>query len=179
YFVNGLDGTFLGEGFAVSGDGTRAYGMSPVSDGRPGNWPFMITNPGASQTIVELPTFPDTGGSVTNGVVYGASMDGQYASGMNYRGTEKAVLWDTVNMTITDLTDYFSGQGMLGNFTRLSRAYSVAADGSGNIWVTGQGVWTPDGGATNYTRGFVALIPEPSTMLFLGLGGLALLRRRH
>ncbi|MBI4578915.1 MAG: hypothetical protein HY718_04380, partial [Planctomycetes bacterium] len=87
YFVNGLDGTFLGEGFAVSGDGTRAYGMSPVSDGRPGNWPSMITNPGGSQTIAELPTFGDTGGSTTNGVVYGASMDGQYASGMNYRGT--------------------------------------------------------------------------------------------
>lgn len=139
----------------------------------------MVTNPGASQTIVELPTFADTAGSTSNGLVYGSSQTGDFAVGMNYRGTEKAVLWDTAGMTITDLTEYFAAKGMLGNFSRLSRAYGVAEDGTGGLWITGQGVWSADGGVTNYTRGFVAWVPEPASMILLALGSLLVIRRRR
>ncbi len=159
YFVQGLAGNNLGEGFGVSLDGTKVVGTSPVTGGRPGNWPYIITNPGAGQTINELPTYPDTAGSVTNGVAYHVSASGTYACGMNYRGLEKAVLWnlsdpDPANWTIIDLTEYFNAAGQLGNFTRLSRAYSVGVDGNGNAWVTGIG------NTAAGTRGFSALVPS-------------------
>jgi hypothetical protein len=150
---NGLDGTTAGEIWAISSDGTRIFGRSPVSDGRAGTWPYMYDG----TTIVELPTYPDTAGSTSNAVPYGASTDGRYVVGMNYRGTEKAVLWDTQPLGIPmDLTVYFSSLGMLGNFTRLSRAYSVGVATNGDVCIAGEGAWTPDGGTTFYTRGFVA-----------------------
>jgi hypothetical protein len=44
--------------------------------------------------------------------------------------------------------------------------------------VTGQGIWSPDGGTTLYTRAFVMnVVPEPGTTLLLGLGGLLFLFR--
>jgi hypothetical protein len=178
YFM-GLAGDYFGQAWAINDAGDKVFGMSPVSDGRTGNWPYMVTNPGASQTIVELPTFADTAGSTSNGLVYGSSQTGDFAVGMNYRGTEKAVLWDTAGMTITDLTEYFAAKGMLGNFSRLSRAYGVAEDGTGGLWITGQGVWSADGGVTNYTRGFVAWVPEPASMILLALGSLLVIRRRR
>lgn len=174
-FLNGLAGTELGQAWAVSQDGTKVFGMSPVSGGRTGNWPFRMTvsvTPKVDdptdfdivQTgIEELPTYPDTAGSTTNAVPYGASADGDWACGMNYRGQERAVLWDLrdptpANWKVYDLTAYFGALGQatqtdaLGPFTRLSRAKAVAVDGT-KVVVVGIGV-TASG-----TRGFVATIP--------------------
>lgn len=171
-YFNGLNGTIQGEAFGVSGDGNMVFGLSPVSDGRTGNWPYMFNR--TTSAIVELPHYADTAGSVTNGVAYGATFDGRYAVGMNYRGSEKAVLWDTVNGTVTDLTDFAIANGILGDFTgNLRRAYSIGLDELGQPVITGMGV-----NSAGLTRGFVMTIPEPSTMLFLALGGLALIRRR-
>lgn len=165
-YLNGLNGTTEGQAWAISGDGNRIFGTSPVNGGRTGTWPYMAvapfgvtSSPGTappSAALYELPTFPTTGGSVTNAVVYRASYDGRYAVGMDYLHIEQAVVWDTVNSTITNLTDYFSSRGLLGNFTYLSRAYGVTVDGAGELWITGNGRYN-DGG-TVYTRGFVARI---------------------
>lgn len=174
-FLNGLAGTELGQAWAVSQDGTKVFGMSPVSGGRTGNWPFRMTvsvTPKVDdptdfdivQTgIEELPTYPDTTGSTTNAVPYGVSEDGTFAAGMNYRGQERAVLWDLrdsnpANWKIYDLTAYFGALGQatqtnaLGPFTRLTRAKAVAVDDT-KVVVVGIGA-TAAG-----TRAFVATIP--------------------
>jgi hypothetical protein len=175
-----LNGT-AGEAWAISADAMKVFGRSTVTDGRTGTYPFMNTglvpgtNPGAA---VELPGLPGASGYTSNGLAYGASADGKYAVGMSYPGVEKAVLWDTQAMTILDLTAHLDGLGLLDGFTRLSRAYSVFDAGNGFTLITGQGVWSPDGGVTTYTRGFVAMVPEPSTLALLVLG-LPLLRRRR
>jgi hypothetical protein len=95
----------------------------------------------------ELPTFADTSGSSTNGIVYGLSPAGDYAVGMNYRGMEKAVLWDVSdadpgNWEIIDLTEYADANGVLGKFTyNLRRAYAVTVnEDNGDVLVTGRGV---------------------------------------
>ena len=112
---NGLNGTTAGAAYAISTNGTVIFGQSPVSGGRPGSWGYKAvvssTSPGVLQSINELPSFADTvgtGGSAS--LPYGCTPDGKYAVGMSYRGTEKAVLWDThdasaTNWTVTDLTD--------------------------------------------------------------------------
>lgn len=172
YFVNGLAGDLRGEAWAVSGDGNKVFGMSPVTDGRAGNWPYMRDM--VAGTIVELATAANTAGSVTNGIVYGASADGRYAVGMNYRGMEKAVLWDTQTGSIVDLTKFAAANGILGDFTgNLRRAYSVGVNVDGAPVVTGTGV------TANGTRGWVMVVPEPATLTFLAIGGLALIRRRR
>ncbi|MEP0841420.1 MAG: hypothetical protein HRF43_01760 [Phycisphaerae bacterium] len=157
-FFKGLKaGTSDGEAWSISLDGTKIGGMAVVDGGRSGQWPYRYDVP--TDTIVELPTYPDTGGSTTNGIVYGLSADGSFASGQNFRGQERAVLWDLrdadpANWKVYDLTSYFAASGQLGNFTRLSRGYNVGVDTeNGNVVVTGTGA-TAAG-----TRGFVAMIP--------------------
>ena len=123
---NGLNGTTAGAAFAISTNGTVIFGQSPVSDGRPGSWPYkaVVTSasPGVLQSITELPAFADTvGTSGSAGVPYGCTADGKYAVGMSYRGAEKAVLWDThdasaTNWTVTDLTDLALAKGATGDF---------------------------------------------------------------
>lgn len=177
-FLNGLAGNTFGQAWAVSQDGQvdgdgivqKVFGMSPVSDGRTGNWPYVmwvkvtpqVADPTAyditQNAIQEMPTYPDTTGSVTNAVPYGASADGNWAVGMNYRGQELAVLWDVrdptpANWKVYDLTAYFGASDLLGDFTRLSRAFAVAVDAN-NVVVTGRGYTT-----AGATLAFVATIP--------------------
>jgi hypothetical protein len=103
---------------------------------------------------------------------------------MDYRGTEKAVFWDTrdanpLNWTITDLTQLASDLNILDGFTRLSRAYSIGLeDGTMSPVITGVGDWTD--GVNSYSRAWVMVIPEPTAGALLGVGllGLLALRRR-
>ena len=96
---------------------------------------FNTTFPGAATqlSINPLPNYPDAAGSANLAIPYGCTADGKYAVGMNYRGTEKAVLWDThdasaTNWTVTDLTDLAVAGGNLNIFSRLTRAYSVGTN---------------------------------------------------
>lgn len=171
-FFNGLDGTVKGEAWSISNDGSKIFGYSPVLGGRTGNWPYMLDT--ATNAIVELPTLAGTAGSVTNGVVYGTSADGRWAVGMNYVGMEKAVLWDTVNGTVLDLTNFAAITGILGDMTgNLRRAYSVGVNADGYPVVAGYGVNSALSG-----RAWVMTVPEPTTLIFLALGALGILRRR-
>ncbi len=165
FYFNGLAGDGSGEAFSVSADGNTVFGRSPNTVGGLDLYGYKVVNPGGSQTLTALPEFPDTGGSTSRCVPYGCTPDGRYASGMNFRGTEKAVLWDTgdpnpANWTVTDLTDQATAEGILGGFTRLSRGYSVGTNSAGYPVITGIGAYF-DGVAT-YTRGYVMVV-SPAT----------------
>lgn len=169
----GLDGTLRGEVWAVNADGTQLFGISPVSDGRAGNWPFKMVisgvHPNVTQvSINELPTYPDTAGSTSNGLPYGASADGTFACGMNYRGQERAVLWDLrdaepANWKVYDLTSYLAASGNLGSFSRLNRAHTVAVNAN-DVVVAGIGVLSTTGKTTGWClRIPLADLPFPDT----------------
>jgi len=181
YFA-GLAGNNVGQAFSVSGDGSTIYGMSPIVVGGTVNYPYKATFSGTTESsISQLPIYSDSAGSVNLAVPYGCTSDGLFAVGMNYRGIEKAVLWLTKpdNTQCIDLTEYAQNNGILGSWTRLTRGYSVGEsfDEFGNEYavITGIGV---NGGVT---RGFVmsVMIPEPSTLSLLALGGLAMLAQRR
>jgi len=179
---DGLAGTTEGEAFCISADGNKIFGHSPVADySRLGNWGYkaiVTSDLNSLQRIDELPTYPDTSGSTSLVVPYGCSADGRYAVGMNYRGQEKAALWDTgdsdpSNWTVVDLTDLATDEGILGNFVRLTRAYSVGVNASGNPVITGVGVYFD--GAANNTRAFVMEVgqtpaPRPRIASITGVG---------
>jgi hypothetical protein len=168
-FLIGLAGSDSGEAHSISADGNTVFGRSKtVSD--PNNYYAFKTTfsggaggiNGTTQGSVDaLPEYSDTAGSVTRAVPYGCTADGLYAVGMNYRGQERAVVWDTSNpnpaiWTVLDLTDLAKYNGFLGDFTlNLRRAYSAGTNGSGDLVVTGLGV---NSGVT--TRGFVMTIPK-------------------
>lgn len=165
-FFSGLTaGSTAGEALAISAEGTIVFGQSPVSDGRAGSWGYkawLTTNSPASVVrIAELPNFPDTtgaGGSAA--AAFGCTRDGRHAVGSSYRGIERAVLWDTTDSnparwTVLDLTQLAAANGLLGIFTRLSRAYSIGTNAAGEFVVAGVGT---DG--VN-TRGFVMRVFPP------------------
>ena len=162
---NGLNGTTAGAAYAISTNGTAIFGQSPVSGGRPGNWGYKAAvssaSPGVFQSITELPSFPETVGTAGSASLpYGCTGDGKYAVGMSYRGTEKAVLWDThdasaTNWTVVDLTDLALAKGALGIFSRLARAYSVGTNGTGNLVVAGMGL---DTNSPANTRAFLMTV---------------------
>jgi len=161
--INTLNGT-AGAARGISADATHVVGFGTVTDGRTGSYPWLNKGliPGVSGgTAVELPVLAGASGYATNGVAYCVSQTGDWIGGMNYPGVERAVLWDARDegaISVIDLTQFFADAGQLGDFTRLSRAYGVYDAGGGTVWVTGEGVWSPDGGITTYTRGFVAMI---------------------
>lgn len=181
-FTAGLDGTNVGSLWDIADDGSYAGGMSPVSDAsaRPGEFPYIRKM--SDGTVTELPNLGGGAYGGTNGIVYGMSPDGKYAVGMDHTtGVELAVLWDLNdlnNITVTDLTAYATSQGILGAFTgNLRRAYAMGINGSGERVITGVG-YASSIEASGWS-GFVLTIPEPATLAFLALGGLAMLRRRR
>ena len=190
----GLDGSISGQAYSVSADGTVIFGISPkgVATGITnfGYKAVFDTNfPGTATQLstAQLPNFPDVTGSPTNAtgtvnlaVPYGCTPDGKLAVGMNYRGIEKAVFWntsdaDTNKWTVTDLTDLAQANGILGEFTRLSRAYSIGTNTLGEKVVVGVGV---DTNSPANTRAFVmkftaippALAPARITSILPGSG---------
>lgn len=162
-----LDGTTNGEPFAISADGTRIFGQSPVPGGRPGNWGYKavfaptMPGPATQLSIHELPSFPDTSGANGNAATpWGCTPDGLYVVGMSYRGAETAVLWDTsdpdpAKWTVLDLMQYAAAEDIGGAFTRLSRAYSIGVSATGDLVITGIGI------AGEVTRAFLMTVPTP------------------
>jgi hypothetical protein len=174
---NSLDGTVVGECFSVSADGNKIFGRSPTP--ADSNWhgykAFVTSATNSLQVIRQLPDFSDTGGSTRLATPYGCSLDGRYAVGMNYRGAEKAVLWDTgdanpANWTVVDLTERAAAEGILGDFTVLYRAFSVGTNSTGNPVITGVGTYNDGSGPVN--RAFVMVVgtPRPVITSITGVG---------
>ena len=193
WYFTGLDYDTYGQAFSISADGTVVFGIShAIDDGGVANWgykavlsadvPAVDGSTESPLSIDKLPNFADTVVAGSKAYPYGCTADGNYAVGMNNRdvGGEKAVLWDTSdsdtnNWTVTDLTELASSEGALGNFTRLSRAYSVGRKGNGDFVICGIGDYTSDAGPT--TRAYVMTIssgtapaPQPVITSITGAG---------
>ena len=170
WYFKGLDGTTAGQAYAVSADGTIIFGLSPKGAATGStNYGYKVvfngTFPGAATQLStnSLPNFPDIAGSTNVAVPYGCTADGKYAVGMNYRGLEKAVLWDTsdpnpAKWTLVDLTDLAAANGILDGFARLTRAYSVGMNGAGALVIAGAGL---DTNSPANGRAFVMTVAPP------------------
>lgn len=191
YYFRGLSTTNLeqGEALDISEDGLAVAGWSPVgaSTTNSNAYKAQFSFSGTSYSWVRTDMLPETGletGSTTRTVAYAISPDGRYLAGGSYQGVWHAMLWDTADpdpskWTYLDLWNFAQAKGIMDGFTRLERVWSVGLQpGTGYPVVTGTGVWSPDGGATTYSRGFVMVVPEPATVGLLLLG-LPLLRRRR
>jgi hypothetical protein len=166
----GLDSTTAGQAFSVSADGTIIFGLSPkgaatgsTNYGYKAVFNATMPGPATQLSTNPLPNFPDTAGSTNLAVPYGCTPDGKYAVGMNCRGSEKAVLWDTSNpnsarWTIVDLTDVAAANGILNGFSRLSRAYSVGTNAAGALVIAGVG---RDINSPANTRAFLMTVSPP------------------
>ena len=170
----GLDGTTAGQGFCVSANGTTLFGISPLVVGGATNnhgykavFDATFPGPATQLSLAQLPNFSDTTGSVNLAIPYGCTADGRFAVGMNYRGVEKAVLWDTSNTnvtkwSVTDLTEVAVATGSQGIFARLARAYSVGTNAAGNLVIAGVGV---DTNTPANTRAFLMSISPPQAVV--------------
>jgi len=162
WFFNGLNGTTDGQAFSISLDGNSIFGQSPLTVGGTNMHGYKATVTSAMnslQSVDPLPNFSDTAGSSSLAVPYGCSADGQYAVGMNYRGKETAVLWDTshsnpANWTVNDLHALAAANGTADIFVELTRAFSVGTTPDGDPVITGYGT---DGAAR---RAFLMTVPR-------------------
>jgi len=181
----GLDGTLEGAAWAITPDGNTIFGHSPITNGSPryGYKVLATADVESAYGIARLPDFPDVvrkPGTTWAVTPFGCNPDGRYAVGTCYRGAEKgerAVLWDTGdadanNWVALDLTDLAASEGVLGNFTKLERAYSVGVNADGHPVVTGYGRYAD--GADTRNRAFVLVVapvpPRPQITAITGAG---------
>ncbi len=159
---------------AVSGDGSRMVGRSGGA-----GWGACYWD--SPTSIVQIPL-----GSITAdyGQANAVSYDGSYIAGI-YRvstsnPTRRAFIWDAVNGT-RDLETVLTAAGIdLTGWQLMPQSdiapfswYGVTGISSDGKWISGIGL------KNGVETGWVAFIPEPSSLWVLGVGLLALYRRRR
>jgi hypothetical protein len=165
---NGLAGTTEGEAYCVSADGNTIFGQSPIVHLGANLYGYKatFTGPNGSNdttlaSITQLPNMADVPTNSASLVFpYGCTADGRYLAGMNYRGQEKAALWDTGNAdtnlwAVNDLSDLAMANGAGDIFIRLTRAFSVGTNGTGDLVIAGVGADT-----TFAKRAYVMTLPK-------------------
>jgi probable HAF family extracellular repeat protein len=161
----------LGDGIAagVSGDGTVVVGHSGFSsDSGVIYKAFRWTEASGMVGLGELP-----GGDFGN-YAQGVSGDGSTVVGYSATSSSnEAFLWTSAG-GMQRLWDVLLAHGVdpaASGWTSLGPAWGISADGD-TIVGSGQ--------RNGNTEAFVAVIPEPSSLVLLGFGGAFLLRpRRH
>ncbi len=158
-----LDEDSWSAAYSASFDGSVIVGESGESIYR--MEAFLWTQAGGMIGLGDLP-----GGDYFSRA-FAVSDDGSVVVGESSTGFNSAFIWDELNgmRNLKDVLEGDYGLDLIG--WTLSSAMGISADG---LTIVGYGS-NPDG----YQEGWIAIVPEPVTVLLLGVGGLMLRRRRH
>ncbi len=164
-----------GQGNAVSDNGLFAGGYAFVDDANSLNgFRLEIASdfPAQDGTYTRLLPYGYDPNLGQQSNVFDMADDGM-AVGSSFTTRQDAAVWLAGSDQAILLYDWLVDLGVdMSGWDSLNRAVSVSADG---LTIAGLGTLAGGGGAA----AFVAVVPEPATLSFLALGGLALLRRRR
>ncbi len=162
-------------GHGVSGDGAFAVGYAWTDDASHGTgWRLDINDfPATDGTYTRLYPFGYDPTKVQQSNALDVANDGT-AVGFSFGdGVTSAAVWAAGSDQAILLYDWLVDLGVdMSGWDSLTHALAISEDG---LTIAGQGNLAGGGGAA----AFVAVVPEPATLSFLALGGLALLRRRR
>jgi hypothetical protein len=168
-----LDLSGMGDTFIYAIDGFNIAGSDVPSEEASRGFLYNLT----SQTLT---TPANPWGDIFISGIYGNNLVGQYGDGMSYHG----FLYDNGSWTTLDLPEVITGIGgrkvvtNVGFYNLDSRTFvPLAFPGADYTWIEGidgdniVGFYTD---ASGVNHGFLAVIPEPASAVFLVLGvGLA------
>jgi uncharacterized membrane protein len=147
---------------AVSDDGRTIVGLTSYDLGwTDGSMPYVWTEEGGMVGLGGI-----DGWRSLNGSAYDVSADGRFVVGESHvRDWAQAFIWDADNgmRGVQDILEENLGEEALEGWT-LDAAFGVSDDGQ---WICGRGWYWVDG--STVFEGWVARIPEPATLVLIGL----------